>query len=169
VVQLGLVLAIANPTLLARLSMALGLMGVVAALYGLLFFYLAARGAQAANTVSGRAFQPGYALAFALAVTALLLIFAFLADRYGARGATIGIGLAGFGDAHSAAVSAARLLGTAKLSEATAVTAMVLAVSTNSLTKLMVAVASGGWSYARALGPGVLLMALAFALGAWLQ
>ena len=46
--------------------------------------------------------------------------------------------------------------------------AMILAVSTNSVTKLVVAIASGGWSYARTLGPGILLMLLAFGAGAWL-
>ena len=112
VVQLSLVLAIANPALLARLAWGLGLMGAVAALYGLLFFYLAARGSQPMHNIAGRAFQPGYALAFATAVTALLLASAFLADHFGAQGATIGIALAGFGDAHSAAVSAARLMAT---------------------------------------------------------
>ncbi|MGH7486035.1 MAG: MgtC/SapB family protein, partial [bacterium] len=83
VVQLALVLAISNPALLARLSLALALMGVVAAGYGLLFFYMAARSPQSMQTATGRAFQPGYALLFALAVTALLLICAFLADRFG--------------------------------------------------------------------------------------
>lgn len=169
VVQLALVLAIANPALLARLAIALGMMGAVAALYGLLFYYLAARALNAVDTVSGRAFQPGYALAFALAVTALLLACAYLADRFGAQGATIGIALAGFGDAHSAAVSTARLLATGRLVESAAVVTMVLAISTNSVTKIVVAYASGGWPYARALGPGIVLMLLAFTAGAWLS
>jgi uncharacterized membrane protein (DUF4010 family) len=162
VVQLALVLAIANPALLTRLVLPLGLMGAIAALYGLLFVFLAARGSQQANAMTGRAFQPAYALAFALAVTALLLICAFLADRYGARGANIGIAFAGFGDAHSAAASAARLFATGQLDESAAVTAMVLAVSTNSITKIVVAQVSGGWPYARALGPGIVLMLVAF-------
>lgn len=164
VVQLALVLAIANPVLLARLAWPLAVMGAVAGLYGLMFVYLAARAPQPMHAVTGRAFQPGYALAFALAVSGLLLICAFLADRYGAQGASVGIALAGFGDAHSAAASAARLLATGKLSEAAAVSAMILAVSTNSITKVIVASSSGGWTYLRALGPGIVLMLVAFIL-----
>jgi len=167
-VQLAIVLAIANPALLERLAWGLGLMGAVAVIYGALFIYMAARNAQPLHEVAGRAFQPGYALAFAIAVTALLLASAFLGEHFGAEGATIGIALAGFGDAHSAAVSAARLMATARLDEPGAVTAMILAVGTNSVTKVFVAVASGGWSYARVLGPGILLMLLAFGAGAWL-
>ena len=168
VVQLALILAIANRELLARLAFALSLMGIVAALYGLLFFYMAARKPQPMHGVAGRAFQLGYAFIFALAVTALLLVCAFLADRYGAIGATIGIALAGFGDAHSAAASAARLFATARLDESTAVTAMILAVSANSVTKIIVAFIAGGWPYARALGPGIILMLAAFTVSAWL-
>jgi uncharacterized membrane protein (DUF4010 family) len=168
VVLLALILAIANRELLARLAFALSLMGIVAALYGLLFFYMAARKPQPMHGVAGRAFQLGYAFIFALAVTVLLLVCAFLADRYGAAGATIGIALAGFGDAHSAAASAARLLATARLDESSAVTAMILAVSANSVTKIIVAFMTGGWPYARALGPGIILMLAAFSVSVWL-
>ncbi|MGH7489623.1 MAG: DUF4010 domain-containing protein, partial [bacterium] len=128
---------------------------------------MAARSPQSMQTATGRAFQPGYALLFALAVTALLLICAFLADRFGNRGALFGIALAGFGDAHSAAASAARLLAAAKLDEAMAVVAMTLAVATNSATKIVVASMSGGWRYARALAPGILLMLAGFIAGTW--
>jgi uncharacterized membrane protein (DUF4010 family) len=166
VAQLALVLAISNPALLARLSLGLALMGAVAACYGMAFFYMAARTAKSMHAVPGRAFQPGYALLFALAVTALLLICAFLANRFGHQGALVGIALAGFGDAHSAAASAARLLAAEKLDESMAVTAMILAVATNSATKIAVAGTSGGWRYARALAPGILLMLAAFVAGA---
>ena len=34
---------------------------------------------------------------------------------------------------------------------------MILAVSANSVTKIIVAFMTGGWPYARALGPGIIL------------
>ena len=103
---------------------------------------------------------------FALTVTLVLFLAAWLAERYGARGATIGIGFSGFADAHSASASAARLLAANALSEPAAVTAILLAVSANTVTKAVIALVSGGWSYARALWPGLALMVAALGLGA---
>lgn len=167
VVQLSLVLVIANPALLARFSLALIAMGVVAAAYGGLFVYLALKSPAAEHAMGGRAFQPGYALAFAAIITALLLVSAFLAAHFGAGGAQFGIAIAGFGDAHSAAASAARLLATEQLDVNASVTALVLAVGTNSITKLFVAGASGGRGYLKVLGPGIALMWIVFAVVAW--
>ena len=145
----------------------LGLMGLAAAGYGAFFAYIAARNAKHTYPMMGRAFQPRFAILFALMITAFLFIAAFLADRYGAQGATLGIALAGFADAHSASASAARLLATGSLNERAAVVAMILAVTTNSATKVIVAWKSGGGRYVRAVAPGILLMLAAFALGAW--
>jgi len=100
-------------------------------------------------------------------ITMLLYVAAFLADRYGALGATWGIALAGFADAHSPSASAARLLATGALDERGAILAMILAVATNSVTKIIVAWKAGGISYVRALAPGIVLMLAAFAVGAW--
>lgn len=169
VVQLALVLLIANRELLVRLTLGLGLMGLAAAGYGAVFAYIAARNAKHTSPMMGRAFQPRFAILFALMITAFLFIAAFLANRYGAHGATLGIALAGFADAHSASASAARLLATGALDERAAVVAMILAVATNSATKVIVAWKSGGGPYVRAVAPGILLMLAAFALGAWFE
>jgi len=169
VVQLSLVLMIANRDLFVRLSLGLVLMGIAAAAYGAIFAYLAVRGGPHSSPMTGRAFQPRFAILFALLITAFLFIAAFLADRYGARSAILGIAFAGFADAHSASASAARLLATGALDEQTAVTAMILAVATNSATKVVVAWKSGGGVYVRSVAPGIVLMLAAFVLGAWIS
>jgi uncharacterized membrane protein (DUF4010 family) len=143
-------------------------MGIVAVIYGALFAYLAARDARQLHTVPGRAFQPRYAILFALTVTLFLLASASLATRFGAQGATLGIAFAGFADVHSASASAARLLSNAILDEPAATTAVLLAVAANSATKAVVAWASGGWPFVRALAPGLVLMLAALTLGAWM-
>jgi uncharacterized membrane protein (DUF4010 family) len=169
VLQLALVLAIANRDLLIRLSVALGAMAVVAAAYGGVFAYVAVRGVQPTQATAGRAFQPRYAIVFALTVTAFLLVCALLADRYGAYGATFGIALAGFADVHSASASAARLQASGILDESQATTALLLAVAANCATKGVVAWTAGGWRYLRAVGPGILLMLATFVLTAGLH
>lgn len=166
VVQLALVLLITSPALLARLAPGLALMGAVAVAYGALFTWRAAGDAAGAETLPGRAFQPRHALVFALTVTVAMLIGAFLADRFGAIGATFGIAFAGLADAHSASASAASLQTSGALTAGAALQAVLLAVSANALTKALVAWTSGGWSYARALWPGLVLMIAALWLGA---
>jgi uncharacterized membrane protein (DUF4010 family) len=166
VVQLALVLAVANHSLLSRMAIGLVLMGIVASAYGAAFSYAATRQASHAGPPPGRAFQPRHALLFALTVTVVLFVAAWLGDRYGWRGATIGIGLSGFADAHSATASAARLLTAHALTESAAVGAILWAVAANTLTKSVVAWVTGGWRYARALLPGLALMLAALALGA---
>lgn len=170
VVQLALILAVTNRMLLERMSTGLALMGIAAAAYGGLFAYIAARDAKRTEqSLPGRAFQPRFAMIFALTITALMFAAAFLADRYGHSGATLGIALAGFADAHSSSASAGRLLATGALDERTALIAVFLAVTTNSVTKVVVAWKAGGGAYVRALGPGILLMLVALALGLWLS
>jgi uncharacterized membrane protein (DUF4010 family) len=168
VVQLALVLAVANPALLLRLAPGLLLMGAVAGAYGGLYTVAAARGGTRSEPLPGRAFQPRYALVFAGTVTCILFVAAWLAERYGAGGATIGIALSGFADAHSASASAASLRATGTLAEPAAVLAVLLAVGANTATKAVIAWTTGGWPYARAIWPGLVLMQAAFAAGAWL-
>jgi uncharacterized membrane protein (DUF4010 family) len=168
VVQLALVLAVANVALLVRLALGLVLMGAVAAAYGAAFTYAASHATNRSEPLPGRAFQPRHAIVFALTVTAVLFVAAWLAHRYGSLGAIVGIGLSGFADCHSATASAARLLTTGALPESAAVQAILLAVAANTLTKAAISLTTGGWSYARALWPGLALMMAALAAGAWL-
>jgi uncharacterized membrane protein (DUF4010 family) len=169
VLELAAILAVANYALLQRLSLAFVFMGLAAAVYGVIFVMLDGEDARHDSVAPGRAFQPRYALLFALSVTALLLLSAFLADQFGPEGATAGIVVAGFADAHSASASVARLLANGMLDERAAIVALSLAVFANSLTKVVVAWVSGGWRYARALAPGIALMLAAFLAGAMLE
>jgi uncharacterized membrane protein (DUF4010 family) len=169
VVQLALVLAVANHQLLVRMIPPLLGAAAVSLAYGAAFAWRAARQAARDAPVTGRAFQPGRAIAVAVAITVTLFLAAVLADRYGALGATMGIAVAGFADAHSASASAASLAFTGILTPASAVLAIVLAVSANTLSKMVAALATGGWSYARALIPGLVLMLFALWGGAWVS
>ncbi len=161
VVQMALVLGVVNPTLLWRLAPALAVMGVIAVLSGAWFWSRAQRTND--GVMTGRAFQPRQALVFSVTVTTLLAVAALMERQFGATGALVGIALGGFADAHSAAASAAALARSAALSGEVAAMAVLLAASSNSLTKLVVAASAGGRVYAQRLAPSIVLMIA----GAW--
>lgn len=161
IVQLAVVIAITNAVLLRLLWPSLIGAGVVAIVYGAAFSIRALRKNETAPADSGRAFQPRTAIVFAVTVTAVLFMAAALHYYLGSLGAVVGVSLAGFADAHSSSVSAASLARTGGLEADMAVLAIVLAFSTNTVTKAVVAWVSGGPRFAALVLPGLLLMLVA--------
>lgn len=80
----------------------------------------------------------------AATVTVVLFVAPALRHYLGNLGAVVGISLAGFADAHSSAVSAASLARSGGLEPQVAVLAILLAFSTNTVTKGVVAWVTGG-------------------------
>ena len=76
-------------------------------------------------------------------------------------------GAAGFADAHAIAVSIGSLVAAQKISVAEAVVPILIALSTNTITKIALAVINGGGRYALQVVPGLLLTIAAAWLG-WL-
>jgi uncharacterized membrane protein (DUF4010 family) len=75
-------------------------------------------------------------------------------------------GVAGFTDAHAAAISSASLAASGRTQTEFAALAVLVGFSTNIVSKTVVAFSLGDRSYAYALTPGLALMAAA-AWGAW--
>jgi uncharacterized membrane protein (DUF4010 family) len=168
VLQMSLVLALVAPALLANLAPGLLAMGAAALGSGALGLQRLRREPvqDGATGPDGRAFQPRQALAFSATVTTLLLLAAWLERRYGATGALTGVALGGFADTHSAAASAAALQANGAIGTAEAALGVRLAMTANTVSKLVVAWASGGARYLRAVAPPLLLMILALWAGA---
>lgn len=160
-VQLILVLGVTHVSLMYELLPSLIAAGAVAALYGFFFTFHAARGGGEEPAKRGRAFEPRVAILFAVTVTAVIFASAALAHWFGAGGGVAGIAVAGFADSHSAAVSGASLLGSGALSVRGAEIAVLLAFTTNSVTKAVAAWVMGGRAFALQLLPGLVLMLLA--------
>jgi uncharacterized membrane protein (DUF4010 family) len=167
VIQLAIVVGIANPALLAPLWPALLGAGLVAVLYGAAFSWRALRKPDESKAETGRAFQPRTAIVFAVMVTAVLFLSAALAHFFGATGGLLGVAIAGFADAHSSAVSAASLARSGGLTPNAALLAILLAFTTNTVTKAVVAWVSGGPKFAAGVLPGLLLMLIAAWAGAF--
>ncbi len=69
--------------------------------------------------------------------------------------------LAGFGDTHSAAAAVMGLAARGEIDAATLLLAVLLAFSTNSVSKVVAAYAAGGARYGTPVSAGLLLVALA--------
>jgi uncharacterized membrane protein (DUF4010 family) len=164
IVQLVLVLATVSPLALRVMARPLLAAGVAAVAVGAFLTHRAARAPDPPHVVPGRPFRMRMALAFAALFTAVALLSAALQHWLGAPGLLGGVALAGFADAHSTAASVASLVATGALAPDAAVLPILVAVSTNSVTKTVLAVASGGRAFAARVVPGtVLVIAAAWA------
>lgn len=155
--QLIMILYLAYPALANDLLPALLLVAIVTAAYGAMLAWHAQQ-TQVHHDLPGRAFEIRHAFWFALIVTVVMLMAAFLADRYGTTGASIGVALAGFADAHSSTASAATLAASGSMTKGTAVFAILLAVSTNTATKTIIAIVSGGPAFGLRVVSGLALL-----------
>ena len=96
----------------------------------------------------GRAFDLRGAVIFAAIVSAVLVACAALNDAFGETGVLVATGLAGFADAHAAATSAAALVAQGKLSPEGAVLPILAGLTTNTITKAVAALVTGGRRFA---------------------
>jgi len=107
------------------------------------------------------------AIVFSLTVTAVMALSAALHARFGRTGLLIAAMAAGLADAHAPAISTAALVASGQLEASAAVVPILASLSSNTLSKLAAALATGGWRFALRVGPGLLLVAGASWLG-WL-
>jgi uncharacterized membrane protein (DUF4010 family) len=168
VILLALILAVTYPVLLIRMGPALIGMGACAVLYGAVFTRHALKRPLPGEAPSGRAFQPRQAILFAVTITVVLWLAAWVGDHAGAWGAVTTITASGFADAHSASATAAAMARQGSLDVTTALLAILGAITANTITKGVVAATSGGGGFARKLAPGLALMLVALYAGAWL-
>ncbi len=158
-IQLAILVGAANPHLLARLALPLGCGAVTAVAFAALQLWNARRAEAEADR--GRAFRLTAALFFAGFVTALSLLSIFAERIGGAVGVLTAGALAGFVDAHAPAAALASVAAADHLSLGAAALGVLLALTTNAVTKIFLAIGSRCPGYARrvVLGTGLSLLA----------
>lgn len=167
VVQMVIIVGATDGRTLAQLWPAMALAGVAAVGYGAVFALRALRDAAAdAHQPGGRAFDLKTAVLFAATVTAVLFVSAVLGDWLGNRGVLLSAAVAGFADTHAAAIAVAGLAAGGRIEPADAVVPILAAFTTNSVTKMVLAAASGGRRFALEVWPGVIATA-ALAWAGW--
>jgi uncharacterized membrane protein (DUF4010 family) len=116
----------------------------------------------------GRAFDLKLPLILGLVVSVTLVLSEVLNQRFGSSGLALATALTGFADAHAPAISAATLVAAGRLDADAAVVPILVALSTNSVTKAALAAGIGGWAYARRVVVGLVLVLAAAWAGALL-
>ncbi|MEK8049125.1 DUF4010 domain-containing protein [Ideonella sp. DXS22W] len=120
----------------------------------------AARGA----SPPGRALRVREALLVAALLTGVSVAVAMAQRAFGQAGALAGAALAGFGDAHSGVAALGAVAHQGGLSDAQALRGVLITLGTNSLTRVVVALGSGGTGFGLRVA-GCLGTALAAATG----
>ena len=167
-VQLGLLMSILLPGLLPHMILPIGLGCSTAGLYALWLFKAHQPEGMPPNLdLKGHAFEHKTTLILSLAVLSVTVMTAALNHWLGEVGVLIASLLAGLVDAHSSVASMSSLVHQGQSSLAQAQLAILLAVSTNTLSKSAVAIGAGGKAFAVLILPGLLLVIATVWLGAW--
>lgn len=134
---------------------------VAAGLYALVFAVLGMRRGHDEKQSVGRAFDAKGAIIFALSVSVILVVAAVLQNQLGAAGLAIGVGVAGFVNSQSAAVSAAALSSAGRITPQAAMMPIMLAITASIVTRAVVSYMAGGRVYATRVIPGLALVTAA--------
>jgi uncharacterized membrane protein (DUF4010 family) len=106
---------------------------------------------------TGQAFSFYSAVALTLTLAVMLVAAAALRNHFGEAGILAGAGLAGFIDPHSTAISIASLSISGVLQPKDAAAPILVAMTSNSLAKAVMAFSAGGQGYALRIIPGLAL------------
>ncbi len=166
VVQLAIVLLAVRLSVLEAMTWPLVFAGLTAVAYGAVVAWRAARGSRPSKTAgeaerSGRAFDLRTALLFPAVVSIVLFVSAIATERLGRAGLVTATGLAGLADAHAGAISAASLVVSGRISSGEAVVPILAGLSTNTASKILVALTTGSRAFALVTIPGMVLVLLA--------
>lgn len=158
IVQLTAVLAATSYSTLYQMRFPLVASGSAALAYGFWSMFRAAKQDAASATQSGRAFSLMSAVSFAGLIAAMLFLSAALNAWLGKAGVLAAAAVAGFADTHSAAVSVASLVAAGKFTAREAVFPILAGLTTNTASKIAVAISSGGRRYAMQIIPGLVIV-----------
>ena len=168
IVQLAIVIGATNRSTLAALAIPLAASGIAAVLYGALLTAKTLRTEMPTSTARGHAFSLKTALIFAASIAVMSFVSAALNAWKGEGGVIVATTLAGFADTHSPAVSIASLVSAGPLAVNEAVFPILAALTTNTMTKVVLAFMSGGRHFGMQVVPGLLLVVASAWTAAWL-
>ncbi len=155
VLQMAALLAVTSRPTLSAMRWPLSAAGLAAALYALAFAFRGARSRAAGAAEKGRAFRLPLAMAFAAVVTLATVGAQAIHLWLGDRGLILAAAAAGLGDAHAAAIAVAALAAAGKIAPGDAVLPILAGLTTNTLTKAVLAVLSRDRGYALRVLPGL--------------
>lgn len=161
-VLLAVLVGTVNARLLAALAWPLGVGGLTAFGYAAFWTLRAARGGVVAAG-PGQAFDLRAVVVFSVIVTGVTVFSALLERWLGTAGLWAAAGTAGLADAHAASASVASLAQAGTLTDQVAVLGVLLALTSNTFSKVMFAAGPGTPAFTRWVQFGLLLTLL----GTW--
>lgn len=165
-IQMAVVLETTSQQTLLALWLPLTCAGVTALAYGIVITLIALRQKAPDSINLGQPFSLKTALLFAATVSSFMLLAAALNQWLGREGVIVAAAIAGFADTHSAAVAVASLVAAGKLSANEAVMPILAGLTTNTITKAVLAILSGNWRFVSAIILGLILVILSAWIGA---
>ena len=167
--QLGLLVSVLLPDVLLPMLKPIGLGTGAACLYALwLSRWQSPPDEPASLSLKGHAFDTITTVMVSLAVLGITVLTAGLHQWLGAMGVMIAALLSGLVDAHATVASSSSLVTQEQMTPAQAQLAILLAVSSNTLSKATVAMAAGGRAFSTLTLPGLALVIAAVWLGAFI-
>jgi len=165
-IQMAVVLETTSQQTLLALWLPLTCAGITALAYGIVITLIALHQKAPDSINLGQPFSLKTALLFAATVSSFMLLAAALNQWLGREGVIVAAAIAGFADTHSAAVSVASLVAAGKLSANEAVLPILAGLTTNTITKAVLAILSGNWRFISAIILGLILVILSAWIGA---
>ena len=170
IIQMAVVLLVADHPTFLTMRFSLLFAGIAATFYGALFmFKTAAEKPHPGPEEPGRAFNLTTAIVFAATVSGILVASAAVNRWLGSAGLAVATGIAGFADTHSAAISVASLRAAEKMDVTEAALPILIGLTTNTITKSVIAFTTGGRGFALQIIPGLLLVIVAAWVGLLLR
>jgi uncharacterized membrane protein (DUF4010 family) len=169
IAQMSVVIGATSPQTLIVLAPSLISAGVMAAAYGAVFTLISLRSRTVAAEETDSALRPSTALIFAGTVALVLMLAAALRQAFGAAGVMAAAGLGGLVDAHAAAISVAALVAVGQAPAQAALLPILVGLTTNTATKLVFAIGTGGRAFALRVVPGLILVTAAAWVGGLLS
>jgi len=167
VIFLAIVGLAVHPPVLLVIGPSLGAAFVVA-LAAALISLRAKEDAPTEGIAKGRAFNLWYGILFAVGLTAITAIVAFANKQFGQVAVGLSTAFAGFFDVHASSASAFSLAASGAATADDILYPMLLAFSTNTISKFIGAYAGGGSRYALRVGVGLVAVLAAMWLPAFL-
>jgi uncharacterized membrane protein (DUF4010 family) len=161
--QVALIALVLQPLTLRSLGPAMGCALVTALTLGLLALWRSEASTDHGQ-VKGRAFSPLQSIGLAVLLSVITAIVAWLQGGFGDLATFAASALAGFADMHSPATAVITLQSHGAIDPVSMLTAVLLAFSTNSVSKIVAAYFAGGVRF----GTTVSLGLVAVAAAAWL-
>ncbi len=154
-VQLAILVGTANPALVRVLAWPLAAGGATAALFAAAQTWHARRATGEAGT--GSAFKLSTALLFGCLVTVIGFASTLATSWLGTTGAIVAAAIAGFVDAHASTAAVGSMAASGAIDSTAAALAVLVALSTNTVTKAVLSISTGTRRFAGLVCAGLVL------------